>query len=205
MGLLSSAIGAVAGLAGGALSASSARGIQQRQERYTERQMKNMHQWESEDLEKAGLNRALSGINSNAHAVGGAGGTGGQFDIAGSINQIANAKTLESQENLNDATATKTKVEAGVIEPTAKKNIEKMDSEIEQNNKKIELMESQKELNKAQKKYTDERARGYSESSSEQSGWNGEGSVDLGEWGGKKMGGKIGGGYNSAKSHSRTY
>lgn len=195
MGLLSSTIGAVAGLAGGALSASSARGVQQRQERYTEKQMQNAHQWESEDMEKAGLNRALSGMNS-AHAVGGAGGNGGNFDIAGSINQIANAKTLESQENLNDATATKTKVEAGVIEPTAKKNIEKMDSEIEQNSKKIELMESQKELNKAQKKYTNERARGYSESSSEQSSYSGEG-------GG--FGFKAGGSKNSAKSHSRSW
>ncbi|UPW41188.1 DNA pilot protein [Sigmofec virus UA08Rod_5228] len=145
--------GGIASLAGGALSASSARGQQQRQERYTERQMQNAHQWEVADLQAAGLNPALSGMSqSSAHAVGGAsGGAGANFDIAGGINQLSSAKANESAAELSDATATKTKIEAGVIEPTAKKNIEKMDSEIEQNNKKIELMESQKDLNKAEK------------------------------------------------------
>lgn len=194
MSWISAAIGGAAGILGGGLSSSSARGIQQRQERYTERQMQNAHQWEVEDLQKAGLNPVLSA--NGAHAVGGAGGTGGNFDIASGINAISSAKTNESVQDLNNATATKTKIEAGVIEPTAKKNIEKMDSEIEQNSKKIELMESQKDLNKAQKKYTNERARGYSESTSEQSGWSGEG-------GG--FGVKAGGSKNSAKSHSRSW
>ena len=65
-----SIIGAAAGLAGGAMSASSARSMQMRQERYTERQMQNAHQWEVQDLENAGLNPVLSA--NSAHAVGGA-------------------------------------------------------------------------------------------------------------------------------------
>ncbi len=198
---ISGGLGIVSSLAGAAINRSSAKRVQERQEAYTERQMQNAHQWEVEDLKKAGLNPVLSA--NSAHAIGGAGTTsesGSGVDFSSNMANISSAKNSDSAAKLNDATTTKTKIEAGVIEPTAKKNIEKMDSEIEQNEKKIELMESQKELNKAQKKYTNERARGYSESSSESTST----STDFG--GGLSLTKGISGkaGHSSAKTISKS-
>lgn len=103
MGLLSAA----AGLIGGALSGQSARSAQMRQERYTERQMQNAHQWEVEDLKKAGLNPVLSAHS--ASAVGGAGGQATDFAnaINGGITAGAQAQSADSQTQLNSAMAAK--------------------------------------------------------------------------------------------------
>lgn len=95
-----SAIGAIASLGGGLLSSNSARKMQIKQEAYTERQMKNAHQWEVEDLQKAGLNPVLSA--NSAHAVGGASGQATQYDIAGGMQAGANAENAESGVKLNE-------------------------------------------------------------------------------------------------------
>lgn len=53
-------LGIGAGLLGGASSDSSARAASKTANQFTEKQLKNRHQWEVEDLKKAGLNPILS-------------------------------------------------------------------------------------------------------------------------------------------------
>lgn len=59
-GLGAPLIGAAAGLLGGERANSSARAERRAANAFTERQLKNRHQWEVEDLRKAGLNPVLS-------------------------------------------------------------------------------------------------------------------------------------------------
>lgn len=80
----------------------------------------NAHQWEAEDLKKAGFNPALTTGASSAGAIAGGGSTGGSgsavssgidliSSIAGTINQTrqtnANTKVADSQSSLNTANA----------------------------------------------------------------------------------------------------
>lgn len=170
----------------------------------TREQMKNAHQWEVEDLKKAGLNPVLSANGSTSGAIAGSTGAtmnqGGSMSLSDIVNTASQIGKTLTDMDLNKATTLETKERTGTISPTAKKNIEKMDSEIEQNKKNIELMETQKLLNKAQSKYTNERARGYSESTHESNSYNGEISGGKGFLSGKASGGK-----SSAKSISRTW
>lgn len=154
-----SIMGAAAGLAAGAMSASSARSMQMRQERYTERQMKNAHQWEVQDLENAGLNPVLSA--NSAHAIGGASGQATDYAsaIASGVNAINQSKQTdsniqlqsaqkeanESQSELNNATTTKTLKEAGMIEPEANARIKQMNSATMVNKADAELKRAQRE------------------------------------------------------------
>lgn len=61
--LAPSVISGVAGLIGNSSSNKSAAKAAQAQNEFTEGMMKNRHQWETADLEKAGLNRILSATN----------------------------------------------------------------------------------------------------------------------------------------------
>lgn len=104
----SSLAGAAGGIVGALQSQSAARGMQQRQERYTERQMQNAHQWEVEDLKRAGLNPILSAHS--ASAVGGAGGSIGEglgSAITSGIQAGSQAQLADSQSSLNTAAASK--------------------------------------------------------------------------------------------------
>lgn len=81
--------------------------------KYQKEFAQNAHQWEVEDLKKAGLNPALSAGGGGASASGG-GSFGGQtgtpggnpLDIVGNIVGMANqTSATKSQNNLNDAQA----------------------------------------------------------------------------------------------------
>ena len=87
----------------------------------------NAHQWEAEDLKKAGYNPALTTGASSSGAIAGGGSTGGSgsavhsgidllSSIAGTINQTkqtnANIDVAYSQAELNSATAIKAIAEA---------------------------------------------------------------------------------------------
>lgn len=142
MGFLSS-VGGILNDLTGATSASNAAYSQNRQLaslsfQHQKEFAKNAHQWEMEDLKKAGLNPALTTGASSAGSIAGGGSTGGSAspvtggglsalsDIAGTINQ-----TRQTNANVDqlDATAALQRAEAmRIIEmlPLDKKEKEKV-------------------------------------------------------------------------------
>lgn len=163
-GSLGNIVGSVVGgYADYQMNRSSAKRVQERAEKYTERQMQNAHQWEVADLEAAGLNPVLSA--NSAHAVGGASGSEAPSNSMSNLEKMASAKQLESQtkltkstEKVNDSTvklnqanAVKAEEKAGVIAPTAKANIRKINSEIGKMDAEIALMDKQGQLIEAEK------------------------------------------------------
>lgn len=62
--------------------------------------MQNRHQWEVEDLRKAGLNPILSATNSSGGVISGATGNTTGPDIAGALNKIANSALMRKQTEL---------------------------------------------------------------------------------------------------------
>lgn len=92
------AIGAIGNIIGANKSASTAKAMQNQQIDYNKEVAQNAHQWEVEDLKKAGLNPVLSSGGSGASANGistpsvdysGYGQAGGQI-----LNALSTAKTL---------------------------------------------------------------------------------------------------------------
>lgn len=91
--------------------------------KYQKEFAQNAHQWEVEDLKKAGLNPALSAGGGGASASGG-GSFGGQtgtpganpLDMIGKIVDIANqTSATKSQNKLNDASAIRQIAESNAI------------------------------------------------------------------------------------------
>lgn len=62
--------------------------------------MQNRHQWEVEDLRKAGLNPILSATNSSGGVISGATGNTTGPDIAGALNKIVNSALMRKQTEL---------------------------------------------------------------------------------------------------------
>lgn len=104
MGLLGdiagAAIGAVSSIYGSNVSNSAAFQIQANSLAAQKESMQNRHQWEVEDLRKAGLNPILSATNSSGGVVGGATGNTVGPDIAGALNKIANSALMRKQTEL---------------------------------------------------------------------------------------------------------
>lgn len=137
--------------------------------------MKNAHQWEVEDLQKAGLNPILSagGTGASAGGVGGGSsvgmqsGMGGLSDLinsaGGLIKLSSEVKNLDKDTDLKDAQKNLTKGETEKIKP----EIKEIESKTLLNNKKAEEVFSnimvnsatvlEKRMNAALKK--EERAR----------------------------------------------
>ncbi len=117
MGLFSSVGGFINDLTGASSSAAKQNKYQLGLNALSYQQQKefaqNAHQWEADDLEKAGFNRALTATGSSAGAIAGSGSTGGQAGsqmgnlagllsgISGAINETrsttANAELLNEQ------------------------------------------------------------------------------------------------------------
>lgn len=119
--------------------------------------MKNAHQWEVEDLQKAGLNPILSagGTGASTGGVGGGGsvsmqaGAGGLSDLinsAGGLLKLSSEiKNLNKDTDLKDAQKDLTTGETTKIKP----EIKKIESETKLNDKKIEEIFSNIMVNSA--------------------------------------------------------
>lgn len=187
MGFLSGIGGLVNDVLGGTSSAKMAN-------QHSEKMAKNAHQWEVQDLKKAGLNPALSAGGSSAGAIAGAGGNIGSTN--GNIGDIVGAVGTLSQMKLNNASSAKAGAETAEIIKGLPYVEPQKEAAINNQVADTALKEQQQKESKANQKYQNERARGYSESTSEQSSYSGEGGA---------FGFKAGGSKSSAKSHSRTY
>lgn len=98
------AIGALGGIGGnsGGMSAKQAMLIAQYQAAQEEKRMKNAHQWEAEDLIKAGFNPALTAAGSTAGAI--AGNSGQSGNIMGNLMQaMENSTTSRRGQNIQSA------------------------------------------------------------------------------------------------------
>lgn len=104
MGLLGDIAGAAIGAASsiwGANQANSAAFEMQANSIAAQKEsMQNRHQWEVEDLRKAGLNPILSATNSSGGVVSGATGNTTGPDISGALNKIANSALMRKQTEL---------------------------------------------------------------------------------------------------------
>lgn len=94
------AISAVSSIYGSNVANSAAFEMQANSIAAQKESMQNRHQWEVEDLRKAGLNPILSATNSAGGVVSGATGNTTGPDISGALNKIANSALMRKQTEL---------------------------------------------------------------------------------------------------------
>lgn len=208
MGLFSSIGSIVNDVLGGTSSAKKAQQYalqqQQAQNIYNKETMQNLHQWEVEDLKKAGLNPALGyGGNTSGIATGTA--SGPQAGTGDPVAMIANAigigNTLKEMELKSASTTAKAAEAEKAAAETAgiltnnkyianqKKNeIANIMADTAVKTAESANKNEERNLIKEETKYTKERSRGYTESETRSTG--------SGYWGLS---------HNSARSISRTH
>lgn len=201
--------GIVNDLLGGTSSAKKAQSYaleqQAMQNLYNKETMQNLHQWEVEDLKKAGLNPALAyGGNTSGIATGTA--SGPQAATSDPVTMIANAIGIGNklkEMDLTSAQKNKTDSEKDLIDAQTTAQIAENPYIGDAKKAEIANVQADTQLKKEEKKFTKERARGFSESesTSESSGWGGSTGLKIG----KKQIGPTGSiNKNSAKSTSKS-
>lgn len=152
-------LGAISGIYGANKSASSAKQLTQMQMAWERERAQNAHQWEVEDLKKAGLNPIISAGGTGATTSGISGAmpdTSGYNKAVDAINSATTLKRTNAEiENLK-ATTNKTNVESGLLTPQA-------EALIREKNSNTMLNSAKKVESQANAKYTKERTRGTSE------------------------------------------
>lgn len=179
--------------------------LQQQNIKFQKEVMKNAHQWEAQDLMKAGYNPALTtglggastgGANAGASAGGVGAGTASAGGGAGLLEGIGAIVGMKNSTSATKAQVKLAKAEAGLKQAQAIRQV--MDNKIFQElgrKEKIEIINSitaGKDASKAMAKYTNERSRGFSKSVSKTK---------------ERHGGAFGanGGYTNSKTTSQTW
>lgn len=173
MGLFSKVGGELNSITGASGSASSAykysAALAAQNWAYQKEMAQNAHQWEVEDLKKAGLNPALSGLGGTGASAGGAGGGGtvGTTAGGGAFSEIMNSAkglvALASElENLNADTQNKRETNRliGAQSSKTEQEIQKVNTETQMNIAETKKIASETMLNSAQTAFTKRRASG---------------------------------------------
>lgn len=172
MGILDKVGSAVNKILGGSSSAKQAQAYALQQQAmentYNVNTMKNLHQWEVEDLKAAGLNPALGyGGNTSGLATGTA--SGPQAATGDPIGMLAGAVGIGSELiQMGLTSAQKSKAEAEEKYTDAKTAAQLSENKFISDKRKAELtnMTADTLLKNAEKKFTNERARGFTKSES---------------------------------------
>ena len=172
MGVLDKIGSAVNKILGGTSSAKQAQAYALQQQAlenaYNVDTMKNLHQWEVADLKAAGLNPAL-GYGGNTTGLGTGTASGPQGATGDPIGMLAGAVGIGSeliQMGLTSAQKGKTEAESKLTD--AQTAAQLSENPFIGKTRKAELanIAADTALKNAEKKYTDERARGYTKSES---------------------------------------
>lgn len=100
-GLLGGALDIVGGIIGADMQNSASEHMQDNNIQWQKEQLQNKHQWEVEDLRKAGLNPILSAPNaSSAVSAGSPQGANPNIQLSKSLEAIANSSLMKKQEEI---------------------------------------------------------------------------------------------------------
>lgn len=101
MGLFDAVVGGIFDLAGAAFQNSATEGFQQANIDWQREQLQNKHQWEVEDLRKAGLNPILSATNGSS-AVSAGSPQGAAVDFGKVLESLSHSSLMKKQEEVQD-------------------------------------------------------------------------------------------------------
>lgn len=117
MGFFDAVIGGVFDLAGAAFQNSATEGMQENNIAWQREQLQNKHQWEVEDLRKAGLNPILSATNGSS-AVSAGSPQGAPVNFGKVLESISNSALMQKETELKKEALDieKTKADAAMVE-----------------------------------------------------------------------------------------
>lgn len=131
MGFLSSALGVVGSLVGASMQNSAQAQFQAQNYAYQKESLQNRHQWEVEDLKKAGLNPILSATNSSGGMINTGTPSAASVDLPKALEQIANSALARKDEQLREYNAQTDRIKADADMLRARQDEAKTSSAIE--------------------------------------------------------------------------